>query len=304
VLPLIEKAFKGESVILPVVQYDASVTMENLGVVDAGGNKPYIQMRLYPIKNDNGEVVNVVSIEEDITSRKQAELEIQQYQERLKALASQLTIAEEKERRVIAADLHDHVGHSLALARMQLESIPETKSELEKNILVKDVSNILLAALQDTRNLISELSSPSMHEIGLGAAVAEYLEEQIAKRHGLKTEFVDNISDAHRKTLDENVRALMFRSVRELLVNVVKHAKASQVRVHLTEVYDELKFAVEDDGIGFDPGAIHDQKGKSSGLGLFSIQERMTDLGGSFDIQSEPDKGCRVTLTVPVKEKQ
>jgi signal transduction histidine kinase len=141
-----------------------------------------------------------------------------------------------------------------------------------------------------------------MHEIGLGAALSEFLEEQIAKRHDLKTEFVDNISDVHRKTLDENVRALIFRSMRELLVNVVKHANPSKVRVHLTEVDDELKFAVEDDGIGFDPSAINDQKGKSSGFGLFSIQERMADLGGSFDIQSEPGKGCRVTLTVPVEK--
>jgi signal transduction histidine kinase len=183
---------------------------------------------------------------------------------------------------------------------MQLENISQTKSELEKNILIKDVSNTLLAALEDTRNLISELSSPSMHEIGLGAVISEYLEEQIANRLGLETELVDNIDDEINKRLDENARVLLFRNVRELLVNVVKHAKASKVRVHLTEVDDEVKIAVEDDGIGFDPGAIHDQKGKSSGFGLFSIQERMTDLGGTFAVQSAPGKGCRVTLTVPV----
>jgi signal transduction histidine kinase len=276
--------------------------MENLGVKDAGGNKPYIHMRMYPIKNDNGEVVNVVGIEEDMTRRKLAEMEIQQYQDRLKALASQLTITEEKERRTIAADLHDHVGHSLALARMQLESIPEAKSELEKNILVKDVSSILLTALQDTRNLISELSSPSMHEIGLRAAVAEYLEEQIAKRRGLKTEFVDDIGDAYGKILAENMRALLFRNVRELLVNVVKHARANKVRVHFTEVAGGVKISVEDDGVGFDPGAGKAPKGPTGGFGLFSIQERMTDMGGSCAIQSEPGMGCRVTLTVPVEK--
>jgi PAS domain S-box-containing protein len=268
-------------------------------ILTKSGEERFISWANSEIKQKEN-VVGIVSFGIDITPRKKAEIQLQQYQQRLKALASQLTLAEERERRAIAADLHDHVGHSLALARMQLESIPETKSELGKNILVKDVSSILLKALQDTRNLISELSSPSMHEIGLRAAVTEYLEEQIAKRHGLKTEFVDNIGDAHRKTLDENVRALLFRNVRELLVNVVKHARASKVRVHLTDVVDDLIITVEDDGVGFNPDGENFKAGPSGGFGLFSIKERMSDLGGTFDIRSEPGQGCRVTLTVPV----
>ncbi len=232
VLPLIEKAFKGEGVTLPVIDYDASTTLESLEIGSAEVKKRWVRVQFYPIKNTRGEVVSVVGIEEDITSSIQAEQEILQYQHRLKALASQLTIAEEKERRTIAADLHDHVGHSLALARMQLNGILESDSDLERNILVKDISNIMLQALQDTRSLIFELSSPSMNEIGLGAAISEWLEEQIEKRHGLKTEFSDTIEKEHRKALDDNVRALLFRNVRELLTNVVKHARAKKVSVY------------------------------------------------------------------------
>jgi signal transduction histidine kinase len=228
--------------------------------------------------------------------------QLQRYQQRLKALATQLTLAEEKERRAIAADLHDHVGHSLALARMQLNAILEAKSELERTILVKDISNLLLKALQDTRNLIFDLSSPAMNEIGLAAAISEWLEEQIAKRHGLRTEFIDNIDDKHRKILDKNVRALLFRNVRELLINVVKHARAHNVRVLLTESAEGVKIVVEDDGVGFDAEGSNPKQKQTEGFGLFSIQERMTDLGGSFDIQSQHGKGCRVTLTVPLSE--
>ena len=133
----------------------------------------------------------------------------------------------------IAADLHDHVGHSLALARMQLNGILESDSDLERNILVKDISNIMLQALQETRSLIFELSTQSMNDIGLAAAISEWLEEQIEKRHGLKTEFSGTIAKKHQKTLDENVQTLLFRSVRELLTNVVKHARANKVAVHL-----------------------------------------------------------------------
>jgi PAS domain S-box-containing protein len=301
-LPFIQKAFNGENIVLPFVEYDSASTLTNMEIDGAGGKKSVVQARFYPVKSKNGDIVTVVSVEEDITEHKQAEEKIQQYQQRLKALAAQLTLAEEQERRRIATDLHDHVGHSLALARIQLNSIPEAKSDLEKNILVKDVSNILLEALQDTRNLISELSSPSMHEIGLGAAVSEWLEEQITKRHGMETELIDTISDAHRKILDENTRALLFRSVRELLINVVKHARANKVRVYLADDAEKLKIAVEDDGMGFDPDEKNKKIGKPEGFGLFSIQERMTDLGGTFDIQSAPGKGCRVTLTVPVEK--
>ena len=141
-----------------------------------------------------------------------------------------------------------------------------------------------------------------MNELGLSAAISEWLEEQIEKRQGLKTEFVDNLKDEHRKTLDENVRAILFRNVRELLTNVVKHARANKVRVHLTEETNGVKIVVEDDGIGFAPGAESIKQKQTGAFGLFSIQERMSDLGGSFDIQSELGKGCKATLTVPIDE--
>ncbi len=252
--------------------------------------------------DDTGKPCRLFGCHVDITEQKQAEQALQEYQQKLKSLVSQLTITEERERRRIAADLHDHIGHSLALARMQLKGILETQSELEKNLLVKDISNVLLKALQDTRSLIFELSSPSMNEIGLAAAISEWLEEQIAKRYDLEIEFIENIGDDHRNTLDENVRALLFRNVQELLANVVKHARANKVLVYITEDDARVKIVVEDDGVGFDPDTGATKNKQNDCFGLFSIRERMTGLGGSFDIQSEPGKGCRVVLTVPVEK--
>jgi signal transduction histidine kinase len=167
-------------------------------------------------------------------------------------------------------------------------------------MLVKDISHILLKSLQDTRNLIFELSSPSLNEIGLGAAVSEWLEEQAGKRYGLKTEFIDEIEEKHRKTLDDNIRAVLFRNVRELLTNVIKHAKAEKVSVYLKNDDTMLTVIVEDDGAGFDTQAAIEPGQEKSGFGLFSIRERMADLGGSFDIQSEPGKGCKAVLTLPM----
>ncbi len=244
------------------------------------------------------------SLEYEIGERKEKEQQLEEYQHRLKALASQLTLAEERERRSLAADLHDHVGHSLALARMQLNGILDAQSEVERNMLVKDISHILLKSLQDTRSLIFELSSPTLNEIGLGAAISEWLEERVEKKYGLKTEFVDEIDERLRKTLEDNVRAVLFRNVRELLTNVIKHAKAGNVSVHLKSEDRLMNVIVEDDGVGFDPQAAPPEGEEKRGYGLFSIRERMADMEGSFDIQSEPGKGCRAVLTVPVEKSE
>jgi signal transduction histidine kinase len=255
---------------------------------------------LYPIKNSNGEVVNVVFIEEDITDRKQAEREILRYHERLKALASQLTVTEEKERRRIAVDLHDHVGQSLALARMQIDSAKKSAADDRLAARLDEISENLRKAIHDTRHLIFDLSPPAMHQIGLGAAVSEWLEEQIEKRYGIKTEFFDNIEQRYRKTLDDNVRAILFRNVRELLINMVKHAQANQVSVSMEITDGALKTVIQDNGIGFDQSSEIQNVKSEEGFGLFSIKERMADLGGALKIESQPGKGCKAVLTVPL----
>ena len=143
-----------------------------------------------------------------------------------------------------------------------------------------------------------------MHEIGLSAAVSEWLEEQIEERYGIKTEFFYNIDEAHKKVLDENVRAILFRNVRELLTNVVKHAHANRVSVSMEHTDGFLKIVVQDDGIGFDYSSEFQRVKSEGSFGLFSIQERMADMGGTFEIISEPGKGCKAILKVPLGEKE
>jgi signal transduction histidine kinase len=140
-----------------------------------------------------------------------------------------------------------------------------------------------------------------MHSIGLRAAISEWLEDQIEKRYGIKTEFFDNIDGGQAKVLDENVRAILFRNVRELLINVVKHAQASQVSILMEHTNDALKIVVQDDGIGFDSRELFQTGGITGGFGLFSIEERMTDLDGALEIVSQPGKGCKAILTVPLR---
>jgi PAS domain S-box-containing protein len=242
---------------------------------------------------------NISGMVMDITDRKQAEQKILDYQQRLKALASQLTIAEEKERRAIAVELHDQISQSLALARMQLASARKMASESTLADKLADVSNTLLNTLEDTQLLMLKLSSSSMHEIGLSASISEWMETQIGNKYSLKTEFIDNTPDNRRKSLDENVRTILFRNVRELVVNVVKHAQANRISVRLEDRGSNIRIIVDDDGIGFDPHAVIHTSRKIGGFGLFSIEELMADLGGNLKIVSEPGKGCTAILSAP-----
>ena len=236
---------------------------------------------------------------QDITERKASEQKFQEYQHRLKSLASQLTIAEERERRRIAADLHDQIGQTLALARVQLAMVQKSVSGDELAARIDELSDSMRQAARDTQNLVFDLSSPSMNELGLAAAISEWLEEKIAKRYGLKTECID---DGHRKPINDDERAILFRNVRELLTNVVKHARASRVSVSIESADAAVKIVVQDDGIGFDYGAVSQTGGSEGGFGLFSVQERMTDLGGALEIESEPGKGTEAILSVPLEK--
>ncbi len=246
----------------------------------------------------NGRLVRVTGIVKDISERKKKEHELQRYQQRLKALTSQLTIAQENERRSIAADLHDHVGQSLALARMQIASVRKRVTEPGQTAFLDEISDTLHQTLYQTRELIYELSPPQLNEIGLSAAIREWLEEQVEKRQGIQTEWIDNGLELK---LEQDLRVILFRCVRELLTNVVKHAQATRVKVHVNKFNDLLEIIVSDNGRGFHAGATEKFLTPQGGFGLFSVRERMADFGGAAEISSEPGQGTQVILRVPVK---
>ena len=164
--------------------------------------------------------------------------------------------------------------------------------------ILDEVSGSLRTAIQDTRNVISDLSSPLINELGLAAALSEWLKERIGERYGLETQFID---DGEPKPLDEDTEAILFRSVRELLTNVVKHANANRVSVSLQRRDSAVQIVVEDDGAGLSDGRHSEKNSTESGFGLFSIRERMSDLSGSLEIESHPGRGVRATLTAPLK---
>jgi len=149
------------------------------------------------------------------------------------------------------------------------------------------------------RSLTFDLGSPTLYELGLEAAVREWLNEEVQQKHGIKTEFEN---DAHPKILDKEIAVLLYQAVRELLVNVVKHAQAQHVRVSICTDKGNIRISVADDGAGFDPSVGDFGLSQKGGFGLFSIRERLSYFGGSVEIKSEPGRGTRITLATPMSK--
>lgn len=233
----------------------------------------------------------------EITVRKRVETSLRKSEEQLRRLASEIQLTEEKERRRIAGDLHDSIGASLAISKLKLELL---SGKIETPELSKDLNMVhdnIKQVIQQTRSLTFQLSPQVLYQMGLEAALAG-LAEQTQKLHGILTEFAD---DELEKYLEEDVRIHIFRSVRELLVNVIKHAWAKHIKISVARVDQQIQITIVDDGVGFknnDQGISPEEGGK---FGLFSIRERLRLLGGYLEIHSKSGHGTRVIMRAPLK---
>jgi len=238
----------------------------------------------------------VKKLRNEVSERKKAEEKLLTYQKQLRSSASELSLAEERLRRKIATDVHDHISQNLAISKLKIESLTQSATSPELARELEEIRDLIAQVVESTRSLTFELSPPVLYELGFEAA-AEWLVRQTRKQYGLSAEFED---DGRTKPLDGNVRILLFQAVRELLVNVVKHAKASSVKVSTQRVGDQIRVSVEDDGVGFDVAQVHSQDHMTGGFGLFNIRERLDHIGGHLDIASRAGKGTRITLVAPI----
>ncbi len=237
----------------------------------------------------------------DITERKQAEQKLLDYQAKLKSLASQLTLAEERERHHIATELHDQISQSLVISKIKLETLRKSASDKKLERELNEICDTLNQTIEDTRTLTFDVGSPILYELNFEMAVADWLTERVEKKHGIQTEFKD---DGQPKPLDDDIRMLLFRDVRELLINVIKYAQAKKVSVRISKVGNQICISVEDDGVGFDPTEAASRAAKEGAFGLFSIRQRLEELGGLLEIKSQPGHGCKATMTAPLKEEK
>ena len=224
---------------------------------------------------------------------------LEQSEARLRTLATELNLAEQRERTRLAAELHDYMAQLLVLGRMALSQAKRSGLPPRGEALVKETEETLAKALTYCRTLIAELSPPVLQEKGLPAGLI-WLADHMQRQELAVTVEIQKAFDV---PLPEDRAVLLFQSVRELLINVAKHGTVKQAMVRMTYEEGLLRLVVHDEN-GFDlalaPTGSDVPSALSSKFGLFSIRERMKVLGGSFDISSSPGNGTTVTLTLPV----
>jgi PAS domain S-box-containing protein len=252
------------------------------------------QVTVSLLRGTSGAPQFAVAMIADITHRKKAEEDIRAYQEQLQSLASELSLTEERERRQLATDLHDHIGQALAVSKIKVGVLQKTAAADQAKHLA-EVRELIEKMIQDTRSLTFELSLPVLYELGFEAAV-EWFAKHVRSQHGI---MVDVQKDMVPIPMDDEIKVLLFRSVRELMINIVKHAQARNARVTIRRENDGVNIEVEDDGVGI-KDVLRDPRLKSNGgFGLFSIRERLHYLGGRVQVESEAGRGTRISLMVP-----
>jgi len=262
------------------------------------------QHSVMPLYGEDGSVLSVVSVIRDITEQKRNEEKLSQYRRKLRALAAQLTAVEVRERRAIARELHENVGQLLAASKMKIAALRIDAANAATGERIGEIEGLVEEALQQTRSLTYQLSPPILYQLGLEAAL-KWLSENMEKQYGLQVLFS---RQGESGVLAEESRAFLFSAIRELLVNVAKHASASQAAVRLRWWPESVEVLVRDNGKGFRPGGAFGPFAPADGVpephdgfGLFNIQERVSDLGGRIRIRSGPQRGTTVKIHLPLE---
>jgi two-component system, NarL family, sensor kinase len=240
------------------------------------------------------------NLEQTVAARtrelKEANTALEANQQHLRRLTSELALAEARERRAIAEDLHDHIGQALAFTKMSVSQFRGNAIFCGFETKIDDIMKLLDQTIQYTRNLTFTISPPVLYELGLGPAL-EWLGDQFHKKHGVK---VSVRGSGTVGKLSDELQITLFKAVQELLTNSVKHAQAKGLTVTAARSETLLSIEVADDGCGFDFEALERNSLEVERFGLFNIRERLHSYGGRMDVASAPGKGTRITLVLPI----
>lgn len=263
---------------------------------DRCGNILHHQIKFVPERDHKGAMISILAIGRDITELKQAEQALLDKQQRLSSITVELSLAEERERRRIATELHDNIGQDLILAQIKLGVLAKSSLTNAEAGILDNTREILGSIIQRVRFLTHMISPPILESGGLEAAL-KWLTRQMEADYCLQIAFAD---DTRKKNLSKEIQSVLYHAVRELLINIAKHAECSAASVSVGRNDDNIVINIEDDGVGFDSNAIEENLAQGSGFGLINVRRRIYHLGGTFTIESSPGTGTRITITMPL----
>ena len=235
----------------------------------------------------------------DITQWMLAKEEIQEYQTSLQKLTTEITMVEEKQKKEIASNIHDHLSQSLVISKMRI-------NEMKKNPNLKMIDEDLLFietnisdAIENSRKITFELSPPILYQFGIIEAL-HWLIEDLEAKHKIKFQLNNNVTNIK---LSDEKSILLYRSIQEVITNAIKHAKASLITLDISKNKLGVSISIADNGVGFDTSILNNHQNHSiSGFGLFTVQERIQNIQGVFTITSEINTGTTIKIFIPLSK--
>ncbi len=284
-------------------------------IIDAGGDK-------FEGKNKkkNGEIIDVeisasftpesngtfLVFIRDITDRKNSEKalislnndldnKVKKRTDALKRLNEHLIHSENNERKKLAYELHDGVAQNLAMAVSKVKDIREGGLK-NKSAFIPDIQKNIEMAIKDIRSLINQIHPQVLEDFSIDLVLG-HLIESINEKKQVEIKYINRIIEPI--SLTETTQLTIYRATIELINNIIKHSGSSVAEIELSKVKNNIRIRIEDKGIGFDINDIHIKS--FCGFGLYSLSERLENMGGNLNINSSLGKGTKALLTVPAK---
>jgi PAS domain S-box-containing protein len=291
--------------IIPAEDLDsiASTIEETL---EAGKDTFQIEVRMNPpdgtetwygnwnriIRDASGVPTHVQCLVMDITSKKKQAERDAHYQNRLRALAQELSSTEDRERHRLAEVLHENMGQMLVALNLKVTAMHDTPDPEQAEKISTSVFELLGKILNTCKTLTWKLSPPSLYESDFIAGL-QHMADDLEKLFGLKVEIE---SPEERLKIPADSAALLFQFARELLVNVAKHSGTNKAQLQIIRSADLVRLIVTDRGKGFKPEEL--ENSKTRGFGLFNIRERLVSINGTMNTESISESGTKITLEV------
>ncbi|HWG69015.1 MAG TPA: MASE1 domain-containing protein [Steroidobacteraceae bacterium] len=220
--------------------------------------------------------------------------QLRRKQDRLKSYARQLVGAEERARRATAVDLHDGIGQQLVGLAMTLDAV-NSRTSPDVRLLLGEATHTVREVQAITQRVIADLSPPGLYELGLEPAL-KWLSVYMRGKDNLQVDLRVTADDSR---FDLDLRVLVFKLIRELLRNVVKHSRVQAAGVEVSQTQSELRVVVEDKGVGFE-WQLSLFEPRAEGFGLWSVADRVREAAGEFTVDTAPGRGCRVMVVFPL----
>ncbi|MBI5476524.1 MAG: PAS domain S-box protein [Ignavibacteriales bacterium] len=257
-----------------------------------------IELKTFLVKDDNGNPLSMWALIRDITERKHAEEQLGKSLIQMRQLSARLQSIREEESTRIAREIHDELGQTLTGIKMDIAFLEEClleKLDLKDNPVLEDkinsISDLADSAVQTIRKITTELRPVILDSMGLSAAI-EWQAEEFQHHTGIICRF-NPIGES--LNLDKDISTAIFRIIQESLTNISRHAKATDVQIHVTKNKNHVIFEIKDNGIGIDEKYLH----KLDSFGILGMKERAMVAGGEFHITTAPGKGTTIRVSIP-----